>query len=983
MKKLINLFFLFVFLLSTSFTKGQSGLEVNPYSVKFDGINDYIAVPEHNSLKPTTAISIEAWVYLDGFQYYTSLVEKAARTPNEGYTLQIIYNTIWFTLYHASGQKQIFTTSQLAQNIWNHIAVVYDGTDAFIYVNGGLIKSVNFGTITITNTTDSLYIGQDHTSPTPTFFKGKMDEIKVWSSALSADQIYSRMYREINYEEISGNSFYNSLLAYWKFDETSGPATDSSKNSNIGYLINSPVRDTNAAPISYGKNGLYFDGVNDYVSIGSNNLQLNNTFTFESWIKPKSFGDNEPIIDRKLNIPTAPPITQGYSLSVMSSQKISLKVVFINDASFELQSIGTIDTSRWYHIAATYDGDTVKLYIDGVLDNQVAKVDNILNYFSQVFHIGADNNFPAPQKYFHGTIGEARIWTTALSESDIYDRMFEVIDETDAYWSTLIAYWRIDEGIGNKTFDHSRSENTGVLINGPVWVETDYIVDLYWQGYSFFWNDANNWLPAMVPTRFTNVYIESTSFDPYIFFADGECRNIVVRPNAALTIPQTKTLDVFGNFRIETDTNYTGYLADFGVLNIAGNSIFEREIIHSGWHYISSPVKEASSNIFWGAALYYYDETRVPPQSRWVPVYANDTLRIMKGYDVYYQQTNRLVYFDGDFNSGHYSLNLTAVTDSYNFVGNPYPSTIDWDAPQGWVKTNVDNALYIWDAQTNTVATYINGVGVNGGTRYIVPTQTFFVICNNSAGGVLGVDNRVRTTTALPFRDDGVDNHLKLNLSSAGFSDEVVVRFNEHATSDFDSDYDAYKIFSQDKNVSSLYFKSDQGKLLAINSLDKFSSKLTIPMYLKVGVTGDMNINPDLSYLKPTTDVFLEDLFTGQMHDLKKGSYKFTVNQHADQNRFLLHFIPSEEIALSEEEISIDKEINVWSKTKTIYINVKENQSSVTVIKVFDLFGRKIYQTEEILNSTMEIDLDAFSSAYYVVKVYTENKTHTEKVLIN
>ena len=797
MKKILILLIIFVSGIISITASAQGAIEVNPYSVKLDGSNDYISAANHSSLNPTANISIEAWVYLDGFQYYTSVVEKAARTPNKGYTLQIIYNTIWFTLYHASGQKQIYTSSQLSQNSWNHIAVTYDGTDANIYVNGRLAKTATFGTISIVNTTDSLYIGQDHTSPTPTFFKGRMDEIKIWNVALTADQIYSRMYRRILYDEVIGNSFYNNLVAYWKFDKSSGiQLSDSSKKTNTAFLVNSASRDTITAPISYGNNGLYFDGVNDYVNISSNNLQLINQFTFEAWIKPSSFGDYEPVLDRKLTIPTAPPITQGYSLSVMANQTINLKVIFVNNPNFELSSVGTIDTSKWYHIAATYTSDTVKLYIDGVLDNQTAINDNILYYFAQDFHLGADNAFPSPSKYFHGQIGEARIWSVGLSEADIQSRMLSRIDETDAYWNSLAAYWRLDEGTGNRTFDHSKYENSGVLINGPVWKRTKYISDLYWLGYNFFWNDANNWSPAMIPTKFTNVFIESTSFDPYIFLADAECNNITVRPNSAVTVFQNKTLDVFGNFKIQSDAYYTGYLADFGALNIYGNSIFERQIIHSGWHYISSPVANASSNVFWGAALYYYDESQVPPNSRWVPVYANDTLHIMQGYDVYYQDTNRLVSFNGAFNSGHYSLNLTAQTDSYNFIGNPYPSSIDWDAPQGWTKTNVDNAIYVWDAQTNTVASYVNGVGINGGTRYIAPTQTFFTICNNTSGGLIGVDNRVRTTTAIPFRNDEVDNHLKLKLTSAGFSDEAVVRFNENATSDFDSDYDAYKYFS-------------------------------------------------------------------------------------------------------------------------------------------------------------------------------------------
>ena len=87
--------------------------------------------------------------------------------------------------------------------------------------------------------------------------------------------------------------------------------------------------------------------------------------------------------------------------------------------------------------------------------------------------------------------------------------------------------------------------------------------------------------------------------------------------------------------------------------------------------------------------------------------------------------------FSGVFNTGNQSITLESNgSEKWNFVGNPYPCTINWDA-SGWTKTNINDAIYIWDATLNSgqggYMSYIGGVGTDGGSEFIPPSQGFFI----------------------------------------------------------------------------------------------------------------------------------------------------------------------------------------------------------------------------------------------------------------
>ncbi len=119
-----------------------------------------------------------------------------------------------------------------------------------------------------------------------------------------------------------------------------------------------------------------------------------------------------------------------------------------------------------------------------------------------------------------------------------------------------------------------------------------------------------------------------------------------------------------------------------------------------------------------------------------------ETFQVGRGYTMFVRGnvlTTALWDLRGPINSGLINLPVsftssgTTADDGWNLVGNPYPSTIDWNAASGWGKNNINATIYIRDNGTGSgqYATWNGVVGTNGGSQYIAAGQAFWV----KAGG--------------------------------------------------------------------------------------------------------------------------------------------------------------------------------------------------------------------------------------------------------
>jgi len=959
-------------IISTNYIKSQV---YNPFSLKFDGRTEYISVPNNSSLNNSASLTIEGWIMIDTAGNYRSIIDKYKESPSRsGYAVYIksTRNLVFKLALSTNSSYYLQSITALTRNAWHHFACVFSGTSAKIYLDGRLDRQETLSSSTIIANSDSLYIGYNNDfSPTyNTYWHGKLDEIKIWKTALSANEIYSKMYQI----STSSDTKYSDQVAYYMMDEGTGNILqDSSSKSNLGTLINSPVYDTNAAPVAYRNHALYFDGTNDFVDCGTDNtLSFKKNFTIESWVKFSNFTTYAGVISKRDTVGGI----AGYSLSTKSatSKKLAFRLALSSNRNYELLTNTVFDTGFWYHIAATFDGNSIKIYVNGTLDKQVTGLNDSLISTSSNFLIGKEIY---RSNEFKGQISEVRVWSRSLTATEIVSRMLSSINETDVYWTYLQAYWKMDMAKGTKDYDFSQNENTATLKNGPIWKNvTTYISDLTWLGYTNEWNNASNWNPARIPNLLTNVLIPATSYDP-LLSGVGACRNMTINPDAAVVVNFGGNLTIEGDIRIKSNNSYTGSLLPNGTVTYNGRSFFERTIIKNGWHYVSSPINNASSNTFMGASLWYYDEQ----SALWNKVFANQTLQNMKGYDCYYSNRDVTVTFEGTFNTGAYSIPLTAVYDSHNYVGNPYPSTIDWDASNGWTKTNVHNAIYIWDASTNNYMSYVNGVGNNGGSRYIPATQAFFVLCSNVNGGTLAVNNNARRNTHFPFRSDPNDIYLRLKVTDGIFNDEATIRLNDEATEKFDKEFDAYKFLSLNESVSSIYTKGIDNSQLSVNSIPEIGNNgRVMPLFFKVGASGKFTISADFSMLQAEYDLILEDKFLNQMHDFKTGSYTFDAEILENQDRFLLHFIPVSRVFNNINDVDPVTGYSINVNDNQISISVNEHEQNPVQVTLLNIYGQVIEQKN--FAKTISFNLNEKSTGYYIVTVSGEKGSISKKILI-
>jgi hypothetical protein len=135
---------------------------------------------------------------------------------------------------------------------------------------------------------------------------------------------------------------------------------------------------------------------------------------------------------------------------------------------------------------------------------------------------------------------------------------------------------------------------------------------------------------------------------------------------------------------------------------------------------------------------------------------------------------------------------------------------------------------------------------------------------------------------------------LKLRINGNNYSDETIIRFVNGATDNFDGSYDAWKMFSGNPQVPSLYTQIDSLSPLSINALPPLDQKRSVDVYAAVGAAGAYTITPsELAPFQAGLCIMLEDMTSGNYYDMRAGatpSFQLAAGNNNGQPRFRLHF---------------------------------------------------------------------------------------------
>jgi LruC domain-containing protein len=153
---------------------------------------------------------------------------------------------------------------------------------------------------------------------------------------------------------------------------------------------------------------LSFNGVNSNITIpNASNLNLTNTITLMAWVKT---------LENKTAKIVQKGDWDGYGLGIDKWNGWFGHIMFQdgNKVSLKWQE-GTPLLDEWYNLVLTYDGQTLKFYVNGLLKNS-EQVEGLMKVNSRSFSIGSDNG---RQKFFNGSIDEVYLYGTALSADEI------------------------------------------------------------------------------------------------------------------------------------------------------------------------------------------------------------------------------------------------------------------------------------------------------------------------------------------------------------------------------------------------------------------------------------------------------------------------------------------------------------------------------------------------------------------------------------
>jgi hypothetical protein len=172
----------------TSTTQGVTGIINKAYS--FNGTSSKVDMGNPANLSLTTAGSLSCWVYASGNPSDGIVVSKGNFSADTyGYGIDYLGAGKVFDAELASGTKhQTLTFGSPVLNTWNHLVITWDGTTLKGYING-VVTSVPQTVVPVSNVNDFV-LGYNYAT-SGAYFNGRIDEVGVWSRALTASEVTS------------------------------------------------------------------------------------------------------------------------------------------------------------------------------------------------------------------------------------------------------------------------------------------------------------------------------------------------------------------------------------------------------------------------------------------------------------------------------------------------------------------------------------------------------------------------------------------------------------------------------------------------------------------------------------------------------------------------------------------------------------------------------------------------------------------------
>jgi hypothetical protein len=442
-------------------------------STKTGASATYVDLGDKTDYERTT-FTVSAWVNRSGSCPFSNCTVFAKGTSsNIGYALQVKdAGSGYKASMNLRDSQEVYGTTTLEAGKWYHIAASIDGSTVKVYVNGRLetstaqtqTPSYSTETAKIGNKNDGLDVG----------FNGLIDEVKFFTSALSASEVkidYNRgsgvVLGAFGTDPTDGKTASNAASAIycvpgdtttsacqpigeWRFEQASGAtANDTSAQGSNGSLVAGASANSDPKWVR-GKVGgaLDFNGVDGNVTIGTQSIYTDlTTRSFSLWVYPRSTGESSGRAFSK----------ERWYLGSTSNNRMTFLADFSTSDGTWITPTNSVPLNTWTHIAVVYDRSSTandpSIYINGrlVTNNEFSSPSGTyVSDSSNPLYIGNNNQ----GRTFDGLVDEVRLYNYLLTPAQVawdYNR------------GKPAAYYKLDECQGATANDSSGNGYSGAI----------------------------------------------------------------------------------------------------------------------------------------------------------------------------------------------------------------------------------------------------------------------------------------------------------------------------------------------------------------------------------------------------------------------------------------------------------------------------------------------------------------------------------------
>ena len=539
-----------------------------------------------------------------------------------------------------------------------------------------------------------------------------------------------------------------------------------------------------------------------------------------------------------------------------------------------------------------------------------------------------------------------------------------------------------------------------------------------WNGAtSTDWATGSNWSTGAAPTSSDTVLVKGTfTNEPSISGTDAVAKTVIVTTGNTLTIDETSSLTVSGDFTNTGTVTLNSTADDYSSLIVTGTAsgdiVYNRYVnvyddsLGGGWDLVCSPVGMSiadfitanGSNIQVLGDDYAFSQfnNATGQWERYATASQTGNFEAGKGYSMA-TTGGSTVAFTGAMQSADQSINiinnngLNGVGRRWNLVSNPFPSYILGNTAAGtnnFMDANsavIDSeflAVYGWNGSSYTIYNQLSGA------FSMAPGQGFWVAALNTTDTALNFTAAMRTTTGT---GDFVSSPqlLTYNVAVKLYNGEI-----EKATTDFyfrdglsldlDPGYDA-AAFNQSMALSTRLPQGSQETAFGINAMGMDAMQNTrVPLEIRQNAGQAFRVSIADMELPEDIYVYLEDTLNGTLTSLKDQDFELVAQSNlSGSDRFFIVF-KSNSVLSNGDTLGINA-LNVYKANTDSFVTIAGISPELGKLNVslYNILGQTV--REKALSSataTQRVSTQGLASGLYIVQIRSGNQTTVKKIIV-